>query len=66
MMKSRPKQRWWLGLSLILGFMAIVSVGAGGRSYADGQDGTLKWTYQTGGQIYYMRSPAIGADGTIY
>ncbi|MCE7700062.1 MAG: chitobiase/beta-hexosaminidase C-terminal domain-containing protein, partial [Methanobacterium paludis] len=34
------------------------------KLYAINPDGTLKWTYTTGGSIY--GSPAIGADGTIY
>jgi outer membrane protein assembly factor BamB len=58
------KRRWRLGLSLILGLLAIVSVGTDGRSYAAGQDGTIKWAYQFG--YRYTGSPAIGADGTIY
>jgi len=32
--------------------------------YAFNPDGTLKWTYTTGG--YLSGPPAIGADGTIY
>ena len=32
--------------------------------YAINPDGTLKWSYQTGG--YVDSSPAIGTDGTIY
>ena len=32
--------------------------------YALKPDGTIRWTFATGGQI--ISSPAIGADGTIY
>lgn len=32
--------------------------------YAVNPDGSLKWPYQTGGDI--GSSPAIGADGTVY
>ena len=32
--------------------------------YALNPDGSLKWSYQTGGEVY--SSPAIGADGTVY
>jgi len=32
--------------------------------YAIRSDGTLRWRYQTGGQL--ISSPAIGSDGTIY
>ena len=32
--------------------------------YALNPDGTVKWKYQTGGNLY--ASPAIGSDGTIY
>lgn len=34
------------------------------KLYAINPDGTLKWTYSTGGGVY--SSPAIGTDGTIY
>nr|WP_319377587.1 PKD domain-containing protein [uncultured Methanoregula sp.] len=34
------------------------------KVYAINLDGTLKWTYLTGGAI--QSSPAVGADGTIY
>jgi outer membrane protein assembly factor BamB len=33
-------------------------------STAWAQNGTVKWTYQTGGPV--RSSPAIGPDGTIY
>jgi outer membrane protein assembly factor BamB len=32
--------------------------------YAINPNGTLKWSYQTGDNVF--SSPAIGADGTIY
>ncbi|MCH7472493.1 PQQ-like beta-propeller repeat protein, partial [bacterium] len=32
--------------------------------YAINPDGTLKWSYTTGGAVF--SAPAIGADGTIY
>ncbi|AGB01803.1 PKD domain-containing protein [Methanoregula formicica] len=32
--------------------------------YAINPDGSVKWTYYSGGNLYY--SPAIGSDGTIY
>jgi PKD repeat protein len=35
------------------------------KVYALNANGTLKWTYTTGGYIIYG-SPAIGSDGTIY
>ena len=35
-----------------------------GYLYAMNPNGTIKWTYPTGGDIY--SSPAIGDDGTIY
>ncbi len=35
-----------------------------GKLYAVGSDGSLTWTFPTGGVI--ERAPAIGADGTIY
>jgi len=35
------------------------------KLYALNPDGTLKWTYTTGGSIGYS-SPAIGEDGTVY
>ena len=34
------------------------------KLYALNQDGTLKWSYDTGGKIY--SSPTITSDGTIY
>ena len=36
-----------------------------GKLYALNPDGTLKWSYQTGNDIYHS-SPTIGSDGTIY
>jgi outer membrane protein assembly factor BamB len=34
------------------------------KLYALNADGTFRWSYTTGNQVY--GSPAIGADGTIY
>jgi hypothetical protein len=40
-------------------------VGSGdGKIYAVNQDGSLKWTFQTGDVVY--SSPLVGPDGTIY
>jgi len=38
--------------------------GLNDKFYAINQDGTLKWSSQTGGKV--ESSPAIGADGTVY
>ena len=42
-----------------------IYVGSGNNSlYAINPNGTLKWKYQTGGDL--TASPAIGSDGTVY
>lgn len=57
------------------GFRSTPAVGSDGTVYAaclngslyalNSADGTQKWAFQTGAQIFYG-SPAIGSDGTIY
>ena len=48
-----------------IGSNGIIYVGSdNGFLYAFNPDGTLKWKYQTGGEI--DSSPCIGSDGTIY
>lgn len=64
------KWQYWQGQQLYgsptIGSDGTIYVGcAGNKLIAINPDGTLKWTYATGGSIYYS-SPTIGADGTIY
>ncbi|MGA1874463.1 MAG: PQQ-binding-like beta-propeller repeat protein [bacterium] len=50
---------------LAIGADGTVYVGTGNESiYALDPNGTVKWSYATGGLI--STSPAIGADGTVY
>ena len=54
-----------LGGSPVIGSDGTVYEGSyDGKLYAINPDGTLKWSYASGGRIY--GSPAIGSDGTIY
>ena len=49
----------------VIGTDGIIYIGSGdGKLYALNPDGTIKWTYTTGGAIY--GSATIGTDGTIY
>ena len=50
-------------LSVFIGFFALCFVVLGvGNVWA--VDGTLKWAFDTGGDV--EDAPTIGADGTIY
>jgi outer membrane protein assembly factor BamB len=67
-----PMLKWsynagdYIASSPAIGIDGTVYVGCWDRNlYAINSDGSLKWSYTTGGIIYYS-SPAIGADGTIY
>jgi len=69
---STPTLKWAFPIgdcvdsSPAIGADGTVYVGArDGNLYAIHPDGTLKWTFPTGGAIFYS-SPAIGADGTLY
>ncbi len=42
----------------------ISDPGAGHKLYAFNPDGTVKWTYNTAGEV--RSTPAIGPDGTLY
>jgi outer membrane protein assembly factor BamB len=55
----------WFGESPIIDSDGTIYAGAGRELYAINPDGSLKWMYQTGGQIIGS-SPAISEDGTIY
>ena len=51
-------------VSPLIGPDGTIYIGSSdGNLYAINPDGTLKWTYTTGGTVC---SPAIGTDGTIY
>ncbi len=50
--------------SPVIGIDGVIYVGSNdGYLYAMYPDGTLKWRYMAGSEVY---SPVIGADGTIY
>lgn len=48
-----------------IGTDGTIYIGSNNKTfYAVNPDGTLKWSYQTGGSIY--SDPSIAADGTVY
>ena len=47
-----------------IGTDGTVYTGSGAKLYAINSDGTVKWSFSTGGEVY--SSPAIAADDTIY
>ena len=70
-MTSRGREEWSFDLGGYAGPSASPAIDGDGvlyvgatRFYAIGQDGSLRWSYDTGGPI--NGPPAIGGDGTIY
>ncbi|GEM_PF-6518967 len=61
-----PDKRWWPpGKSLALGEDGTIYVGAADSAmYAINPNGTLRWKFHTGGEVW--STPAIAKDGTIY
>jgi outer membrane protein assembly factor BamB len=47
-----------------IGTDGTVYTGSGANLYALNPDGTVKWAFSTGAEVY--SSPAIGVDGTVY
>ncbi len=52
--------------SAVIGPDGTVFVVGEGHVYAVSPDGEVQWTYQAPGEIFFLSSPAVAADGTVY